>query len=130
MTKEQREELESMELNLRKDIRETFGDELGKSFEKFLDELHKHIEDDDKKKEEDKPKYKGSIAEEIEKEITDFAKAINKKISKHKDELKKHKFGMIIATHSGGTPTMFMGAGCKHVVRKELVPFIKSELEE
>ena len=130
MTKEQREELESMELNLKKDIRETFGDELGKSFEKFLDELHKHIEDDDKKKEEEKPKYKGSIAEEIEKEITDFAKSINKKISKNKDELKKHKFGMIIATQSGGTPTMFMGAGCKHVVRKELVPFIKSELEE
>lgn len=130
MTKEQREELESMELNLRKDIRETFGDELGNSFEKFLDELHKHITDDDKKKEEERPKYKGSIAEEIEKEISDFAKSINKKISKHKDELKKHKFGVIIASHSGGTPTVFMGAGCKGVVRKDLVPFIKSELEE
>ncbi len=129
MTKEQREELESMELNLRKDIRETFGDELGNSFEKFLDELHKHI-NDDKKKEEEKPKYKGSIAEEIEKEIGDFAKSINKKISKHRDELKKHNFGMIIASHSGGTPTVFMGAGCKSVVKKELVPFIKSELEE
>ena len=130
MTKEQRDEIESMELKLKKDIRKTFGDDLGKTFEKFLEELHKHIEEDDKKIEEEKPKYEGSIAQEIEQDIKDFAKSINKKISKHKDELKKHKFGMIIATHSGGTPTMFMGAGCKHVVRKELVPFIKSELEE
>lgn len=130
MTKEQKDEIESMELELKKDIRKTFGDDLGKTFEKFLEELHKHIEEDGKKIEEEKPKYEGSIAQEIEQEIKDFAKQLNRKIDKHKDELKKFKFGVVMASHSCGTPTTFFGAGCKSVVRKDMLPFIEKELEE
>lgn len=126
MTKSQRAEIEELEKTLRKDLGETFGKDVVDAFEKLSDALHKELGDLGEKNKDNK-----EVSEKVkalDKEIQDFATKINKKIDEIKPELKKAGFGLVIASYSYGSPTVFMGAGSKRVVDEKLVPFIHEQL--
>ena len=125
MTKSQKEELDKLEKQLREELGDTFGKDVVDAFETLSKALHEEIE----KKDEKKP-YDGSKIEELDKEIKDFATHINKRIDELKPELKRAGFGLIVASWSCGSPTVFMGAGSRKVVDDKLLPFIKKQLEE
>ena len=129
-TEAKKKELADLEEQVREGLKD-FGDDVLKAFDALSEEMHKHMkESESTEPDEETPKYKGSATEEIEQEIKDFATRINKKIDENKKLLRKHKFGMILASYSMGSPTCFMGAGCRSVVDKKLVPFIKDQLDE
>lgn len=127
MTKSQKEELDKLVKQLRKDLGETFGKDVVDAFEKLNEALHKELEDIEGK---EKKPYDGSKIEELDKEIKDFATHINKRIDELKPELKGAGFGLIIASWSCGSPTVFMGAGSRKVVNDQVLPFIHTQLGE
>lgn len=123
MTK--REEIEKLEKQLRKDLGETFGKDVVDAFETLSKALHKEIDDIEEK---DKNPYDGSKIEKLDREIKDFAVHINKRIDELKPELKGAGFGLVIASWSCGSPTVFMGAGSRKVVNDKVLPFIHEQL--
>ena len=127
MTKSQREEIDKLEKQLRKDLGETFGKDVMDAFETLSKALHKEMKDLEGK---DKKPYDGSKIEELDKEIKDFAVHINKRIDELKPELKGAGFGLVVASWSCGSPTVFMGAGSRKVVNDKLLPFIVDQLNE
>lgn len=127
MKDSKREEIEKLEKQLRKDLGETFGKDVVDAFETLSKALHKEIDDIEEK---DKKPYDGSKIEELDKEIKDFAIHINKRIDEIKPELKKAGFGLVVASWSCGSPTVFMGAGSRRVVNDKVVPFIHEQLGE
>lgn len=127
MTKSQKEELDKMEKELRKELGETFGKDVEEAFDKLSEALHKEIKGLDEEEYADPDMKK---VEELENEIKDFATKINKKIDTIKPELRKAGFGLIISSWSCGSPTIFMGAGSRKTVNKKLLPFIEKQLSE
>lgn len=127
MKESKREEIDKLEKQLRKDLGETFGKDVVDAFETLSKALHKELEDIEEK---EKKPYDGSKIEELDKEIKDFATHINKRIDELKPELKGAGFGLVIASWSCGSPTVFMGAGSRKVVNDKLLPFIVDQLKE
>lgn len=124
MTESQREELEKVEKQLRKNLGDTFGKDVAEAFETLSKALHNELD----KRDEKKP-YEGSKIEELDKEIKDIANRLNKRIDELKPEIKGARLGLILASWSCGSPTVFMGAGNKSVIHDKLLPFIKEQLE-
>lgn len=122
MTESQREELLKIEKELSENLGDTFGKDVVDAFEELRKALHKEM---DKKE-----TYEGSKVEELDKEIKDIANRINKKIDEVKPDIKGAGFGLVLASWSCGSPTVFLGAGSKGIIKDKLIPFIKKQIEE
>lgn len=103
------------------EVAKEFGDEAADAFKKFSGIVEKQAAD--------KPKYEGSLVQELDNDVKKTMDRLKKAFDEKKDELKKYRPAYFIASVSMGTPSFCYISGSTDTVRKVLKPFIDKQME-